>query len=99
MLTRRFFPLFASDLLVCARPEIQARAMFSRMRRANARWLPDALGPFTCNRPDKGGLAGNDVRRVIHEANGCDPSVFRIDSFDAEIPPAMLDPGSHCCRV
>lgn len=53
----------------------------------------DALGQFTCNRPDKGGLGGNDVRRVIHEANGCDPSVFRIDNFDAATPPAMLDTG------
>jgi galacturan 1,4-alpha-galacturonidase len=39
------FPRFASDPLARARPETQARAMFSQMLRATARWLPDARGP------------------------------------------------------
>jgi len=56
-------------------------------------WIKANPGQFIYNRPDKGGSGGNFVRRAIHEANGRDPSVFRIDNFDAATSPAMLEAG------
>lgn len=56
-------------------------------------WIKANPGQFIYNRPDKGGSGGNFVRRAIHEANGRDPSVFKIDNFDAATSPAMLDAG------
>jgi putative spermidine/putrescine transport system substrate-binding protein len=56
-------------------------------------WIKANPGQFIYNRPDQGGSGGNFVRRAIHEANGRDPSVFRIDNFDPETSPAMLEAG------
>lgn len=44
-------------------------------------WMEENPGQFTYNRPDTGGSGGNFVRRAIHEANGRDPSLFRIDNY------------------
>lgn len=44
-------------------------------------WMEANPGQFTYNRPDTGGSGGNFVRRAIHEANGRDPSLFRIDNY------------------
>ncbi|RST86983.1 extracellular solute-binding protein [Aquibium carbonis] len=44
-------------------------------------WMKENPGQFTHNRPDTGGSGGNFVRRAIHEANGRDPSLFRIDNY------------------
>lgn len=56
-------------------------------------WIKGNPGEFIYNRPDQGGSGGNFVRRAIHEANGRDPSVFRVDNFDPETSPAMLEAG------
>jgi putative spermidine/putrescine transport system substrate-binding protein len=56
-------------------------------------WIKANPGQFIYNRPDKGGSGGNFVRRAIHEANGRDPSMFRIDNFDAAKAETMLGGG------
>ena len=56
-------------------------------------WIKANPGQFIYNRPDKGGSGGNFVRRAIHEANGRDPSLFRVDNFNPETSPAMLEAG------
>jgi putative spermidine/putrescine transport system substrate-binding protein len=73
-------------------------------------WMKKNPGQFVYNRPDTGGSGGNFVRRAIHEANGRDPSKFRIDNYvkgesDAllargfdiltEIAPFTYGPGSY----
>jgi putative spermidine/putrescine transport system substrate-binding protein len=73
-------------------------------------WMKNNPGEFVYNRPDTGGSGGNFVRRAIHEANGRDPSLFRIDNYvkgesDAllakgfdilkEIAPFTYGPGSY----
>lgn len=56
-------------------------------------WIKANPGQFIYNRPDKGGSGGNFVRRAIHEANGRDPSQFRVDNFDAAKAEGMLAGG------
>ncbi|MEO1249281.1 MAG: extracellular solute-binding protein, partial [Pseudomonadota bacterium] len=56
-------------------------------------WIKENPGQFIYNRPDKGGSGGNFVRRAIHEANGQDPSLFKIDNFDAGAAEGMLAGG------
>ena len=51
-------------------------------------WIKANPGQFIYNRPDKGGSGGNFVNRAIHEANGRDPSKFKVDNYD----PATSDP-------
>ncbi|AGT08562.1 extracellular solute-binding protein [Paracoccus aminophilus] len=73
-------------------------------------WIKANPGQFIYNRPDTGGSGGNFVRRAIHEANGRDPSIFRIDNYtpgesDAllakgfellkDIAPSVYGPGSY----
>src|SRR5690606_6216189 len=55
-------------------------------------WIKANPGQFTYNRPNKGGSGGNFVRRAIYEANGRDPSVFKVDNYTAEAGTQMLDP-------
>jgi putative spermidine/putrescine transport system substrate-binding protein len=45
-------------------------------------WIKANPGQFIYNRPDKGGSGLNFVRRAIYQANGMDPSVFKIDNYD-----------------
>jgi putative spermidine/putrescine transport system substrate-binding protein len=47
-------------------------------------WIKANPGQFIYGRPDKGGSGQNLVVRAIHEANGRDPSLFRIDNFNAD---------------
>lgn len=56
-------------------------------------WMKANPGEFTYNRPDTGGSGGNFVRRAIHEANGRDPSLFRIDNYVAGESDALLAKG------
>jgi putative spermidine/putrescine transport system substrate-binding protein len=55
-------------------------------------WIKANPGQFIYNRPNKGGSGGNFVRRAIYEANGKDPSKFKVDNYTAESGTAMLDP-------
>jgi putative spermidine/putrescine transport system substrate-binding protein len=55
-------------------------------------WIKANPGQFIYNRPDKGGSGGNFVRRAIYEANGKDPSKFKVDNFTAEAGDAALNP-------
>jgi putative spermidine/putrescine transport system substrate-binding protein len=56
-------------------------------------WIKANPGQFIYNRPDKGGSGGNFVRRAIHEANGRDPKVFKIDNFVKGQSEALLAKG------
>ena len=56
-------------------------------------WIKANPGQFIYNRPDKGGSGGNFVVRAIWEANGRDPSVFKIDNYKAGTSEAMLQKG------
>lgn len=55
-------------------------------------WIKANPGQFIYNRPDKGGSGGNFVRRAIHEVNGRNPSVFKIDNFTKEEAEKRLTP-------
>ncbi len=55
-------------------------------------WIKANPGQFIYNRPNKGGSGGNFVRRAIYEANGKDPSVFKVDNYTAEAGAKALDP-------
>ena len=56
-------------------------------------WIKANPGQFIYNRPDTGGSGGNFVRRAIHEANGRDPSIFRIDNYAPGESDALLAKG------
>ena len=56
-------------------------------------WIKANPGQFIYNRPDKGGSGGNFVVRAIWEANGKDPSVFKIDNYAAATSEPMLQKG------
>ena len=55
-------------------------------------WIKANPGQFIYNRPDKGGSGGNFVRRAIFEANGNDPTKFKVDNYTAEAGDAALNP-------
>jgi putative spermidine/putrescine transport system substrate-binding protein len=55
-------------------------------------WIKANPGQFIYNRPNKGGSGGNFVRRAIYEANGKDPSVFKVDNYTADAGAKALDP-------
>jgi len=55
-------------------------------------WIKANPGQFIYNRPNKGGSGGNFVRRAIYEANGNDPTKFKVDNFTAEAGEAALNP-------
>jgi putative spermidine/putrescine transport system substrate-binding protein len=55
-------------------------------------WIKANPGQFIYNRPNKGGSGGNFVRRAILEANGKDPSKFKVDNYTPETGDAMLAP-------
>lgn len=50
-------------------------------------WAKKNPGKFTYGRPDKGGSGQNMVIRAIHEANGRDPSLFKVNNYT----PALAD--------
>ncbi len=56
-------------------------------------WIKANPGQFIYNRPDKGGSGGNFVVRAIWEANGRDPSLFKVDNYKAGDSDAMLQKG------
>lgn len=56
-------------------------------------WIKANPGQFIYNRPDKGGSGGNFVVRAIWEANGKDPSVFKLDNYSAATSEPMLQKG------
>ncbi len=56
-------------------------------------WIKANPGQFIYNRPDKGGSGGNFVVRAIWEANGRDPSMFKLDNYAAGTSDAMLQKG------
>jgi len=73
-------------------------------------WIKANPGQFIYNRPDKGGSGGNFVVRAIWEANGRDPSMFKVDNYaDAtgqpmlqkgfdilkDIEPSLMDQGAY----
>jgi putative spermidine/putrescine transport system substrate-binding protein len=73
-------------------------------------WIKANPGQFIYNRPDKGGSGGNFVIRAIYEANGKDPSLFKVDNFDQakaddmlgkgfallkDLAPALMDQGAY----
>jgi putative spermidine/putrescine transport system substrate-binding protein len=58
-----------------------------------AAWIKANPGQFIYNRPDKGGSGGNFVKRAIHEANGRDPKLFKVDNYKKETGDAMLAKG------
>jgi putative spermidine/putrescine transport system substrate-binding protein len=45
------------------------------------KWIKANPGQFIYGRPDRGGSGRNFVVRAVHEANGRDPSIFKIDNF------------------
>lgn len=55
-------------------------------------WINANPGQFIYNRPNKGGSGGNFVRRAIYEANGNDPTKFKVDNYTAEAGEAALAP-------
>lgn len=55
-------------------------------------WIKANPGQFIYNRPNKGGSGGNFVRRAIYEANGKDPSKFKVDNYTPEAGAAALNP-------
>ena len=48
------------------------------------KWIKANPGQFIYGRPDRGGSGRNFVVRAVHEANGRDPSIFKIDNFTQE---------------
>ena len=46
------------------------------------KWIKAHPGQFVYCRPDKGGSGGNFVVRAIYEANGRDPSLFKVGGYD-----------------
>jgi putative spermidine/putrescine transport system substrate-binding protein len=56
-------------------------------------WIKANPGQFIYNRPDKGGSGGNFVVRAIWEANGKDPSMFKLDNYSAATSEPMLQKG------
>ncbi len=44
-------------------------------------WIKANPGQFIYNRPDKGGSGKNFIIRAVHEANGRDPSLFKVDNY------------------
>jgi len=56
-------------------------------------WIKANPGQFIYNRPDKGGSGGNFVVRAIWEANGKDPSIFKVDNYSAATSEPMLQKG------
>jgi len=55
-------------------------------------WIKANPGQFIYNRPNKGGSGGNFVRRAIYEANGKDPSKFKVENYTKEAADAALNP-------
>lgn len=55
-------------------------------------WIKANPGQFIYNRPNKGGSGGNFVRRAIYEANGKDPSKFKVENYTTEAGDAALNP-------
>ena len=47
-------------------------------------WIKAHPGQFIYGRPDKGGSGRNFVVRAIHEANGRDPSLFKVATFSKQ---------------
>ena len=47
-------------------------------------WIEAHPGEFIYGRPDRGGSGRNFVVRAIHEANGQNPELFKVDNFSAE---------------
>ncbi|HEX4296433.1 MAG TPA: extracellular solute-binding protein [Devosia sp.] len=73
-------------------------------------WIKANPGQFIYNRPDKGGSGLNFVIRAVYEANGKDPSLFKVDNFDAakaepmfakgwdilkDLAPSLMDQGAY----
>ena len=56
-------------------------------------WIKANPGQFIYNRPDKGGSGGGFVQRAVFEANGKDPSKFKVDNYTADAGAAMLQKG------
>lgn len=48
-------------------------------------WAKKNPGKFTYGRPDKGGSGQNFVIRAVHEANGRDPSLFKVGNYTADL--------------
>jgi putative spermidine/putrescine transport system substrate-binding protein len=46
-----------------------------------AAWIKANPGQFIYGRPDRGGSGRNFVVRAVHEANGRDPSKFKVSNF------------------
>ena len=46
-------------------------------------WIKAHPGQFIYGRPDRGGSGRNFVVRAIHEANGRNPDLFKVDNFSA----------------
>lgn len=62
-------------------PEAEAPRTFADL----VKWVKAHPGRFTYGRPDKGGSGKNFVVRAVHEANGRDPSLFKVNNFDAKL--------------
>lgn len=56
-------------------------------------WIKANPGQFIYNRPDKGGSGKNFIIRAVHEANGRDPSLFKVDNYVKATGDAMLAKG------
>jgi putative spermidine/putrescine transport system substrate-binding protein len=56
-------------------------------------WIKANPGQFIYNRPDKGGSGANFVIRAIYEANGKDPSLFKVDNYTKAKGDEMLGKG------
>jgi putative spermidine/putrescine transport system substrate-binding protein len=56
-------------------------------------WIKANPGQFIYNRPDKGGSGANFVIRAIYEANGKDPTLFKVDNYTKAKADAMLGKG------
>jgi putative spermidine/putrescine transport system substrate-binding protein len=48
------------------------------------KWIKANPGQFIYGRPDRGGSGRNLVVRAVHEANGRDPSLFKVDNFSKD---------------
>ena len=56
-------------------------------------WIKANPGQFIYNRPDKGGSGAGFVQRAVFEANGKDPSKFKVDNYTADAGAKALQAG------
>ncbi|HWU99770.1 MAG TPA: extracellular solute-binding protein [Devosia sp.] len=56
-------------------------------------WIKANPGQFIYNRPDKGGSGAGFVQRAVYEANGKDPSKFKVENYTTDAGGKALQAG------